>query len=197
MRRSTGQGDLGEAWLPSDLGQNERLDRIGRLFDWSAVEGLVSGLHTARTGRPGWPPVVLLKALLLQQWYGLSDPGLEEALSDRLSFRRFVGLGLEAGQPDHSVISRFRKTLREQGLDAALFTEVERQLQAQGLILKSGTLMDATVVSAAVWKMKHGGVSRVTCSSFESSFTSSDDGSLPSRARREPAWDFSPIVMTA
>jgi IS5 family transposase len=152
MRRSTGQGGLGEVWLPSDLGQNERLDRIGRLFDWSAVDGLVGALHTARTGRPGWPPLVLVKALLLQQWYGLSDPGLEEALSDRLSFRRFAGLGLDAGQPDHSVISRFRKTLREQGLDGALFAEVERQLQARGLILKSGTLMDATVVSAAVKK---------------------------------------------
>jgi transposase, IS5 family len=109
-------------------------------------------VHAARTGRPGWPPLMMIKALLLQQWYGLSDPGLEEALSDRLSFRRFVGLGLDEGQPDHSVISRFRKTLRERGLDKALFEEVERQLEARGLLLKSGTLMDATVVAAAVKK---------------------------------------------
>ena len=152
MHRSTGQGDVGEAWLPPELGHNVRLDRALASFDWAAVEQLVSGLHAARTGRPSWSPLLMVKALLLQQWYGLSDPGLEEALSDRLSFRRFVGLGLDDGQPDHSVISRFRKSLREAGLDGALFEEVERQLEAKGLLLKRGTLMDATVVSAAVKK---------------------------------------------
>lgn len=152
MHRRSGQGDLSEAWLSPQLGQNARLDRIGQSFDWAAVERLVSGVHSARTGRPSWPPVVMVKALLLQQWYELSDPGLEEALSDRLSFRRFVGLGLDEGQPDHSVISRFRKALRARGLDAALFAEVERQLEARGLLIKSGTLLDATVVAAAVKK---------------------------------------------
>ena len=152
MRRASGQGDLGEAWLSPHLGQNARLDRIGELFDWSAVERLVEGVYGSRTGRPSWPPLMMVKGLLLQQWYDLSDPGLEEALSDRLSFRRFVGLGLNDGQPDHSVISRFRKLLRERGLDKALFEEVERQLEARGLLLKSGTLMDATVVAAAVRK---------------------------------------------
>jgi IS5 family transposase len=152
MHRSKGQVDVGEVWLPPELGHNDRLDRVLSSFDWEAVERLVSGLHASPTGRPAWAPLTMVKALLLQQWYGLSDPGLEEALSDRLSFRRFVGLGLDEGQPDHSVISRFRKALREAGLDAALFEEVERQLQARRLILKRGTLMDATVVSAAVKK---------------------------------------------
>jgi transposase, IS5 family len=152
MHRSKGQGDVGDAWLPSQLGHNDRLDRVLASFDWEAVERVVGGLHASRTGRPAWAPLTMVKALLLQQWYGLSDPGLEEALSDRLSFRRFVGLGLDEGQPDHSVVSRFRKTLREAGLDGALFEEVERQLEARRLILKRGTLMDATVVSAAVKK---------------------------------------------
>lgn len=152
MHRSRGQGDVGEAWLPPQLGHNDRLDRVLVSFDWESIERLVRGLHASPTGRPSWAPLTMVKALLLQQWYGLSDPGLEEALSDRLSFRRFVGLGLDEGQPDHSVISRFRKALREAGLDAALFEEVERQLQARRLILKRGTLMDATVVSAAVKK---------------------------------------------
>lgn len=152
MHRLTGQGDVGDAWLPPELGHNDRLDRVLGSFDWEAVERLVGGLHASRTGRPAWAPLTMVKALLLQHWYGLSDPGLEEALSDRLSFRRFVGLGLDEGQPDHSVISRFRKALREAGLDGALFEEVERQLEAKRLILKRGTLMDATVVSAAVKK---------------------------------------------
>jgi transposase, IS5 family len=152
MHRTSGQGDLAEAWLSPELGRNVRLDRIAGSFDWAAVEQLVSVVYAAPKGRPSWPPLMMVKALLLQQWYGLSDPGLEEALSDRLSFRRFVGLGLDEGQPDHSVISRFRKQLRERGLDQALFEEVERQLEARGLLLKAGTLMDATVVTAQVGK---------------------------------------------
>lgn len=152
MHRSGGERDLGEAWLSPELGRNARLDRILQALDWAAVERLVSGVYAARTGRPSWRPLTLVKALLLQQWYGLSDPGLEEALSDRLSFRRFVGLGLNEGQPDHSVISRFRKQLRERGLDQALFEELQHQLEARGLLVKSGTLLDATVVSAAVKK---------------------------------------------
>jgi IS5 family transposase len=152
MHRSSGQGDLGQAWLSPKLGRNVRLERIGQAFDWSAVERLVSGIYAARSGRPSWPPLMLVKALLLQQWYGLSDPGLEEALGDRLSFRRFVGLGLDEGSPDHSTLSRFRKALRERGLDRELFEEIERQLGAKGLLLKSGTLMDATLVEAAVKK---------------------------------------------
>ena len=152
MHRSSGQGDLGQAWLSPKLGRNVRLERIAQVFDWGAVEQLVSGIYAARSGRPSWPPLMLVKALLLQQWYGLSDPGLEEALGDRLSFRRFVGLGLDEGSPDHSTLSRFRKALRERGLDKSLFEEIERQLGARGLLVKSGTLMDATLVEAAVKK---------------------------------------------
>jgi len=152
MHRRSDQGDLGQAWLSPALGRNARLERIGGAFDWASVEGLVREIHSARTGRPSWSPLMLVKALLLQQWYGLSDPGLEEALGDRLSFRRFVGLGLDEGSPDHSTLSRFRKALRDRGLDARLFQEIERQLEAKGLLVKSGTLMDATLVEAAVRK---------------------------------------------
>lgn len=152
MHRSSGQGDLGQAWLSPKLGRNVRLERIDEAFDWVAVDRLVSGIYAARSGRPSWPPLMLVKALLLQQWYGLSDPGLEEALGDRLSFRRFVGLGLDEGSPDHSTVSRFRKALRERDLDQKLFEEIERQLGAKKLLVKSGTLMDATLVEAAVKK---------------------------------------------
>lgn len=152
MHRSSGQGDLGQAWLGAKLGRNARLERISAAFDWEAVERLVSGVHSARSGRPSWPPLLMVKALLLQQWYDLSDPGLEEALGDRLSFRNFVGLELDAGAPDHSTLSRFRKALRERGLDEALFEEIGRQLEARGLLVKAGTLMDATLVEAAVKK---------------------------------------------
>jgi IS5 family transposase len=85
---------------------------------------------------------------LLQQWYGLSDPGLEEALSDRLSFRRFVGLALADPVPDHSTLSRFRSELVRRGLTEPLLAELNRQLDAKGLIVKAGTLIDASLVAA-------------------------------------------------
>jgi transposase, IS5 family len=91
---------------------------------------------------------VLLRCLLLQQWYRLSDPGLEEALSDRLSFRRFVGLALADPVPDHSTLSRFRSELVRRGLSEPLLAELNHQLDAKGLMVKSGTLIDASLVEA-------------------------------------------------
>lgn len=152
MHRPSGQMDFVEGWFDPALGRNERLDRVAAVIDWSAIECLVATIHSAPEGRKAYSPLVMIKALLLQQWYSLSDPRLEEALSDTLSFRRFVGLGLGDGTPDHSTISRFRTALRETELDEALFREVAAQLDRRGLILKHGTLMDATIVEAQAGK---------------------------------------------
>jgi IS5 family transposase len=92
----------------------------------------------------------MVRALLLQQWYGLSDPGLEEALSDRVSFRRFCGFGLEEITPDETTLCRFRNALKDAGLGEALFAEVSRQLDAAGFTIKAGTLIDASLVASAV-----------------------------------------------
>ena len=92
----------------------------------------------------------MVKMLLLEQWYTLSTPQMEEALDDRLSFRRFVGLGLQGTTPGHSTISRFRQAVEVDGLSARLFTELAAQLDAQGLVLKAGPLLDATLVAALV-----------------------------------------------
>jgi transposase len=113
------------------------------------MERLLAPLR-APTGRPGYPPLALFRALLLAQWYQLSDPGLEEALADRLSFRRFCGFGLDDGTPDETTLCRFRGALAERGLAEALFAELNRQLDARGLVLKAGTGFDATLVEAAV-----------------------------------------------
>lgn len=78
----------------------------------------------------------------------MSDPQLEEALGDRLSFRRFIGLSLEDDTPDHVTLWRFRQRLSRQDLDRALLEEVNRQLEVLGLMLKRGTLLDAALVNA-------------------------------------------------
>ena len=150
MHRQMGQPSFAETLLSEKLGQNERLERIGKVVDWGRLCRLVAEVHSAGEGRPSYPPLMMVKVLLLEQWYNLSDPEMEEALKVRISFRRFVGLGLQDDTPDHSTISRFRSGLAELGVSERLFKELEKQLQRRGLILKKGTLMDATLVEAQV-----------------------------------------------
>ena len=125
-----------------------RLERIAGLIDRSELDGIMSEVRATRTGRPGRPPLVMLKALLLAQRYGLSDPELEDALCDRLSFRRFVGLPLDGGVPDETTLCRFRNELGRRGLTERLLAAVDAQLSARGLVLKRGTLIDASLLEA-------------------------------------------------
>ena len=147
--KQTGQLSLAEAFLGSKLaGGSSPLDRLSGLVKWYRFEKLLVALRDGGPGRAAWPPLLLFKALLLQSLYGLSDRELEEALGDRLSFRRFVGLGLEESIPDHTVLSRFRNLLVGEGLMEKLFGELDRQLEKAGVILKRGTMLDATLIDA-------------------------------------------------
>ena len=132
------------------------LDRLEKAFDWSAFDALLSPIYASTRGAPGYPPLAMFKILLLQQWHALSDPGAEEAVRDRLSFRRFCGLPLEVETPDHASIWRFRQTIDKLGLSAALLAETNRQLDALGLIVKRGTLVDATLIAASVKRPAYG-----------------------------------------
>jgi transposase, IS5 family len=100
MRREGKQASFAEALVAG--GGNRRLEAIEQLIDWAAVERLLAPVYAAPTGRASYPVLSLFKAVLLGAWYGLGDPELEAALSDRLSFRRFAGLALDAPVPDHS-----------------------------------------------------------------------------------------------
>lgn len=146
--RRTGQLSLVDAFLGGKACGGSPLDRLGGLVKWYRFEKLLGGLRDGGAGRPAWPPLVLFKALLLQSLYGLSDRELEEALADRLSFRRFAGLGLDESVPDHTVLSRFRNLLVGEGLLETLFGELDRQLEKAGLVLKRGTMLDATLIEA-------------------------------------------------
>src|SRR5580658_9905303 len=147
--KRTGQPSCVEALLPKGAGSNAVLDRLASLVKWYRFEKLLAHLRDDEgPGRPGYPVLVLYRALLLQSLYGLSDRELEEALGDRLSFRRFVGLSLEDATPDHTVLNRFRNLLVDQRLLEKLFGELDRQLENAGLILKRGTMLDATLIQA-------------------------------------------------
>ena len=143
----TGQLGFAEAFVSPRLGSNRKLERLDGVIDWSALERLASRVRPGGRGRPPYAPLSMLKALYLQALYDLSDPGLEEALLDRLSFRRFCGFALDEETPDETTICRFRADAGAV-LEAA-FEEVNRQLDGAGLILRKGTLMDATLVAAA------------------------------------------------
>jgi len=151
-QRKTGQFSFVEALAPQLVAGSGRLDRLHGLVKWYRFEKVLASLRDSGAGRPAYPAVVMFKVLLLQSLYGLSDAEAEEALADRLSFRRFAGLALTDAVPDHSTICRFRNLLVEHGVLDKLFAELDRQLDKAGLILRRGTMLDATVIETSAAK---------------------------------------------
>lgn len=91
----------------------------------------------------------ILRIDLLQQWFDLSDPGVEEALHDSVSFARFVGIDLGSKTvPDETTVCKFRHLLERHELGSRLFESVQTHLQAQGLKIARGTIVDATIINA-------------------------------------------------
>lgn len=129
------------------------LERLSVAVDWKRVAAPIRRLpeYAPRTGagRPAWPAETMVRCVMLAKWYGLSDPGLEEALKDRISFRRFAGLSFTDRTPDETTFVNFRKRLRGANLDEAIFKAINRQLEDKGLLVREGTLVDATVVEAS------------------------------------------------
>jgi IS5 family transposase len=149
-RKRVGQLGWGDLAVSSRAGgRRDKLSEIAGLIDWEPFEAALSAIHASRRGEPSYPPLVMFKVLLLQRWYQLSDPALEEAMYDRLSFRRFAGLALDDDTPDHSTIFRFREQVTARELIAPLLAELSRQLEAAGAILKQGTLIDASIIQSA------------------------------------------------
>lgn len=143
------QRSLADAMLVNHEALKE-LDDVHDLIDWMRLEQLLMDIYSSKHGEKAWPPLMMLKALLLQSWYKLSDPALEKQLARDLLFRRFVGLDISESVPDHSTYWRFRQELDKRCLMAPLLAEINQQLMAQGLLIKSGTvsIVDASVIEA-------------------------------------------------
>jgi transposase, IS5 family len=144
MQRKQGQLSLADGLVK---GARNFLSDVDELIDWSRIEKQLEGIYGATSGRPSYPLLTLFKALLLQQWYGLSDPRTEEAMTDSISFRRFVGLSLSDTVPDHSTLSRFRAQLGNRF--ESLLEAFNTQLDQRGLIVRRGTLIDASFVQSS------------------------------------------------
>jgi len=128
----------------------KELDDVSNLIDWSRIEELLSGIHNKAKGEKAWPPLMMFKALLLQSWYKLSDPGLEKQLARDLLFRRFICLDISEPVPNYSTFWRFRHKLEKLSLMDVLLDAINEQLTEQGLYLKSGevSIVDASVIEA-------------------------------------------------
>ena len=147
-RRQIGQETLGLSRVPQQR-DGASLDCIGALIDWTELDRLLAGISASPKGEPGWPPLALFRALLLATWHDLSDVHLAAALDDRASFRRFCGFAAHEPTPERTAFVRFRAELVRLGLDRALFEAVTRQLDARGVVVRTGTLVDATVIASA------------------------------------------------
>jgi transposase, IS5 family len=137
-----------DSLMPVGVG-NDFLEKLDSVLEWKPIESALQAMYPATRGRPPCAPLALFKMSLLQHCYGLSDPQCEELVGDRLSWRRFVGLGLQDKVPDETTLVYFRRRLREHGMQEKLLGLVNRQLERRGLILKTCTLVDATLVQAA------------------------------------------------
>jgi transposase, IS5 family len=129
-------------------GANPVLETITREVNFTMAEERVAATY-AEGGRPGCRVGVLLRVMILQHLYGLSDPQAEAQLKDRLSFQKFVQLDAHETVPDESTICRFRQRLIECRLHEQLLDLLNRQLEDRGYIVKRTTLIDATLVESS------------------------------------------------
>lgn len=121
------------------------------MVDWKTLAAVVDGLDRTRSGKGGRPPIsfeVKLKMLFLQYTFNLSDEELEDQLIDRLSFQQFVGLGYDEEIPDFTTLWHFKEGLARNGLMDKVFESIVSQIEARGLILKRGTIVDATIIKS-------------------------------------------------
>ena len=128
--------------------QKSPLIRMSGLIDWERLRKKMGDLGRSGYGPEAYDPLKMLKALILQGWHSLSDPGLEEALRVRLDFMVITEL---SEVPDETTICRFRNLLIKQGLMDSLLSEVNRQLEVRGFKVKEsqGAIIDATLISSA------------------------------------------------
>ena len=139
----------------ADLGDPKmaaRLDQLDRTIPWHKLAAPIRATYDndgEQGGRPNVAVVVMLKIVMLQKWFSLSDEAMEGMLLDRISFRRFVGLSMNDGTVDATTLVKFRNRLREHGLMSVLFDMVVTHLRDAGLIVQEGTLVDATIIEAS------------------------------------------------
>lgn len=128
------------------------LNDVDRVIDWKPIEGFLKKKlrrHKDAVGNPAYPALGMFKVLLLQRWHDLSDHKIAAAMADRISFNRFTGFSLDHESPDASTICRFRNHLEERGLLAKLLNMINEQLEGHGILVRTGSIVDATLIPSS------------------------------------------------
>ena len=124
-------------------------NQINTLLDWNSISNLIDRHYIkgkSATGAPSYDGLLLFKMCLLQTWYGLSDYEVEDRVNDSISFSYFCGLNIDQVAPDHSTLSRFRSLMTKAEAYEPLFKEINKQLEAHKIIVKTGVIVDASVI---------------------------------------------------
>ncbi len=126
------------------------LEEMEKIIPWEKFCDAVQPFYTENeTGRKRMELILMLKIYFLRQWYALSDPAAEEAIYDRNSFQKFLDMDLLSHRvPDETTILNFRHLLEENKLQERFFAAVKEQLEKKGLLMKEGTIVDATIIAA-------------------------------------------------
>ena len=126
------------------------LEKINKVIDWEIFREQIETAickDMSKGGRPPYDAIMLYKITMLQQWYGLSDFGVEFQVVDRYSFMRFLGLRAGDRIPDGNTVWDFKEALEESGVDRKLFDLFNSMLREKGIITHKGTIIDATFVT--------------------------------------------------
>jgi IS5 family transposase len=137
-------------------GLGDRLSLMNRIINWEPFIPLVSKVffdNKETGGRPHTDELVIVKSMILQSCYGLSDPELEYQIHDRLSFRNF--LGFPDRIPDFSSLWKIRERLKNAGVDRLVWEELQRQMKEKGYEIKKGVIQDASFIEADLGRKRH------------------------------------------
>ena len=128
------------------------LSEMEAVVPWKALIDLIEPHYpkpSSKGGRPAYPLATMLRIHLMQQWYSLSDPAMEDALIEVPTMRRFVGIDLVSDRiPDETTILAFRHLLEKHNLGEQIFETVKAHLKDRGMAMKQGTIIDATLIAA-------------------------------------------------
>ena len=131
----------------------DRLEPISNLINWGEFRKFLER-EDSKVGRPAYDPILMLKMLVIQSWYGVSDEELEYQVADRISFQKFLGFPNEI--PDYSTVWRFREALAEDNVLDKIWEELHRQMEEKGIKNSKGVMQDAAFVVATPGKTNSG-----------------------------------------
>ena len=147
-----GFGDYEQSTAKKRTKRERFLSEMEAVVPWKKLLDLIEPHYpktSSKGGRPPYPLETMLRIHLLQQWYDLSDPAMEDALIEVPTMRRFAGIALISDRiPDETTILAFRHLLEQNNLGEEIFEVVKAHLKANGMAMKQGTIVDATIIAA-------------------------------------------------